>query len=368
MKKRRYTARLLSMAVAANLVFSSLAMPVFSADLSGLETELSTEMQGETETTVSVKETETETREETESQAETVNEMETETQAMTETDSETVTETEVQTETASQEIEKEIESTQEIEAQADVFSARENASAVQAGDPVEITVQNGEVTSKTTSLTVNLSGVPSSGILRVVQLDAGDTYDAGKLNDYTSLHFSVLSRLHTGENVLSLTGAPTPGKQLLVVVRDAGGSIVDYVSSPILVAEEQTEPDPGQEKTPEEILKNTSVTLLKNGEARTENFTQQETSVDVRVKLDDSVDKCWLKICGYAGNTGFDPDSNFNKVLWSGWVTNGFEGTLSFAESQLPLPVGYDIIACLNVRVGDDFYRSSLSQSLEVVD
>lgn len=55
--------------------------------------------------------------------------------------------------------------------------------------------------------------------------------------------------------MLSLTGAPTPGKQLLVVVRDAGGSIVDYVSSPILVAEEQTEPDPGQEKTPEEILK-----------------------------------------------------------------------------------------------------------------
>ena len=153
MKKRRYTAKLLSMAVAANLVFSSLAMPVFSADLSSLETELSTEMQGETETTVSVKETETETREETESQAETVNEMETETQAMTETDSETVTETEVQTETASQETEKETESTQEIEAQADVFSARENASAVQAGDPVEITVQNGEVTSKTTSLT-----------------------------------------------------------------------------------------------------------------------------------------------------------------------------------------------------------------------
>ena len=90
--------------------------------------------------------------------------------------------------------------------------------------------------------------------------------------------------------------------------------------------------------------------------------------MDVRVKLDDSVDKCWLKICGYAGNTGFDPDSNFNKVLWSGWVTNGFEGTLSFAESQLPLPVGYDIIACLNVPVGEDYYRSSLSQSLEVVD
>ena len=49
------------------------------------------------------------------------------------------------------------------------------------------------------------------------------------------------------------------------------------------------------EKTPEEILKNTSVTLMKNGETRTEKFTQQETSVDVRVKLDDSVDKCWLK-------------------------------------------------------------------------
>ena len=112
--------------------------------------------------------------------------------------------------------------------------------------PVEITVQNGEVTSKTTSLTVNLSGVLSSGILRVVQLDAGDTYDAGKLNGYTSLHFSVLELASYGETVpSSYLELPTPGKQLLVVVRDAGGSIVDYVSSPILVAEEQTEPDPG---------------------------------------------------------------------------------------------------------------------------
>lgn len=279
MKKRRYTARLLSMAVAANLVFSSLAMPVFSADLTSLETELSTEMQGETEISseeeasekaASVEETEsqaeTETRDETEmeSQAETgtapeaaaeaeiqteTASEETETQAMTETESETVAETEAQTEMTSQ----------ETEAQTEAVSAKKTTHAVQAADP-------------------------------------------------------------------------------------------------------------GQEKTPEEILKNTSVTLLKNGEARTENFTQQETSVDVRVKLDDFVDKCWLKICGYAGNTGFDPDSNFNRVLWSGWVTNGFEGTLSFAESQLPLPVGYDIIACLNVPVGDDFYRSSLSQSLEVVD
>ena len=258
------------MAVVANLVFSSLAMPVFSADLSSLETELSTEIQGETEAqsteeqgenAVSVKGTklwtETENREETESQAETKtpdeeetesqaetktpDEAETESQAETKRPDETETETQAVTET---EIQTETVSAQETEAQTDAFSAQENVPAVQAADPA-------------------------------------------------------------------------------------------------------------QEKTPEEILKNTSVTLMKNGEVRTENFRQQETSVDVRVKLDSSMDRCWMSICGYAGNTGFDPDSIFNRVLWSGWVTNGFEETLTFAEEQLPLPVGYDVIACLNVPVGD---------------
>lgn len=118
-------------------------------------------------------------------------------------------------------------------------------------------------------------------------------------------------------------------------------------------------------KTPEEILKNTTATLMKNGAARTENFKQSEKSVDVKVQLDDSLEQCYMTIFAYSSNTTFDPDASYNKRLWTGYVQNGQTVTCTFNQE---LPLYHNVIACLNVPVGEDFYRPSNSQALEVVD
>lgn len=118
-------------------------------------------------------------------------------------------------------------------------------------------------------------------------------------------------------------------------------------------------------KTPEEILKNTTATLMKNGAARTENFKQSEKSVDVKVQLDDSLEQCYMTIFAYSSNTTFDPDASYNKRLWTGYVQNGKTVTCTFNQE---LPLYHNVIACLNVPVGEDFYRPSNSQALEVVD
>ena len=119
------------------------------------------------------------------------------------------------------------------------------------------------------------------------------------------------------------------------------------------------------EKTQEEILENTTVTLVKNGETRTENFKQSEKSVDVKVQLDDSLEQCYMTIFAYSSNTTFDPDGSYNKRLWTGYVKNGQTVTCTFNQE---LPLYHNVIACLNVPVGEDFYRPSNSQALEVVD
>ena len=116
---------------------------------------------------------------------------------------------------------------------------------------------------------------------------------------------------------------------------------------------------------PEEILKNTTATLMKNGAVRAENFKQSEKSVDVKVTLDSSLNQCYMTIFAYSSNTTFDPDSSYNKRLWTGYVKNGQTVTCEFNQE---LPLYYNVIACLNVPVGEDFYRPSNSQALEVTD
>ena len=118
-------------------------------------------------------------------------------------------------------------------------------------------------------------------------------------------------------------------------------------------------------KTPEDILKNTTATLMKNGAVRTENFKQSEKSVDVKVTLDSSLNQCYMTIFAYSSNTTFDPDGSYNKRLWTGYVKNGQTVTCEFNQE---LPLYYNVIACLNVPVGEDFYRPSNSQALEVTD
>ena len=130
------------------------------------------------------------------------------------------------------------------------------------------------------------------------------------------------------------------------------------------------EPVPTQKASAESILANCKVDMMQNGQVRTAPFRETETSVDVSVKLDESVPSCYMTIFSYSGNTAFDPDSSFNTRLWQGKVENGTSMTCEFQSSGLPLNPGDKVIACLNVLVdpATDFYRPVNSTPLEVVD
>ena len=141
---------------------------------------------------------------------------------------------------------------------------------------------------------------------------------------------------------------------------DTEKTIYRYSESAVITAADES-----GVKTPEEILKNTTATLMKNGAVRKENFKQSEKSVDVKVTLDSSLKQCYMTIFAYSSNTTFDPDSSYNKRLWTGYVKNGQTVTCEFNQE---LPLYYNVIACLNVPVGEDFYRPSNSQALEVTD
>ena len=384
-----------SMLLAVQLVFTTAGAPVYAT---GIETETVAETETETETAAetqveteieseAAKENETETESETvketkaETEMETASEARTETEFAVETAEETVKENETESETVKETKKKTKKNTKKNtqmepetlkEAETETQTELETAAAeIAQAEPLTVSISSTEITPDTTSITVNLSSVPSMGILRVVQLDAEDVYESSKLNSYKSLHFSIAGSLKAGENTLALTASAEVGKKVLVVLRDSSGSsIVDAVSEPVMATavSQGGGEEPGNTKTPQEILANCAVTLMKDGAERTETFTQDETSVDVQVKLDDSLEDCYMRIIGYAGNTGFDPDSPYNKVLWNGRVKDGELVTCDFNQSLLPLPVGYDVIANLNVKVGEDYYLPCSSQSLEVVD
>ena len=149
-----------------------------------------------------------------------------------------------------------------------------------------------------------------------------------------------------------LNAAPRAGQKLVAVLRDSSGeNPVDYISNAVLVSDNGGNTDEGNKK-PETILANCSVTMMQDGEERTELFKENDSAVDVAVRLDDSIENgCYLTIFAYAGNTAFDADAVQNIRLWSGLVTDGYTGTCNFSSAQLPLKVGYKVIACLNVHV-----------------
>ena len=93
------------------------------------------------------------------------------------------------------------------------------------------------VTPETSTLTVNITNLPSSGIFCIVMMDNSETFDSDKLNNYTSLYFAVLSNLQEGNNTLTLATAPMAGKKLVAVVRDTTATMTDYPSEPIVVSE-----------------------------------------------------------------------------------------------------------------------------------
>lgn len=243
-----------------------------------------------------------------------------------------------------------------------VMTLSVNGISTQAATSSEgIRITDEKITTETTSIHVNLDRVPSLGILKVIQMDADEEYDASKLNtaEYQMLNFSLVANLQEGDNVLTLTTAPSEGMKVLAVLRDASDDNTDYVSNALVV--EKAGSGSEQPTTPEgDISKNCSVKLL-----RTEAFTEADTSVDVEVNLDPSLtDGCYMTIFGYSSNMSFDPDMVYNLRLWSGKVTSGTY-TCTFNQK---LQKYHNVIACLNVPVGEDNYRSVVSQAIEVVD
>lgn len=244
-----------------------------------------------------------------------------------------------------------------------------------ADEGISVTLQTAEITSETSSVSVSLSKVPASGILRVIELDAGENYSSANLNNYKSLHFSVVSTLKEGSNTLALTAKPAAGKKLMVVLRDSTNTETqDYTSSAVTVKAAESggsssggSGDSGQTggKTEAEILKNCGIEILQNGKTRTEKFRETETSSQVKVKLDDSVDQCYMKVYAYPGNAAFDPDGTVNKTLYTKTVTNGETVDCNFKQTLIK---GYKIVACLIVPVGNDNYKTVTSQTLEIVD
>ena len=283
-----------SMLLAAQLAFTTVGAPVYAT---GIETETVAETENETETAAEtqveteieseiVKETEAkteietakETKAETEAETKTVKEAKSKTEAESEavketgfemetedetakeakTEQETVKETRTEPETlkeAETETQTEPETLEEIELETQTELETAAAEIAQA-EPITVSISSTKITPETTSITVNISSVPSMGILRVVQMDAEDVYESSKLNSYKSLHFSSAGSLKAGENTLALTASAEVGKKVLVVLRDSSGSsIVDAVSEPVMatVASQGGGEELGNTKTPQEI-------------------------------------------------------------------------------------------------------------------
>ena len=281
-----------SMLLAAQLAFTTAGAPVYATGIetetvaetetetaaeTQIETEIKSEIVKETEAKTEIEtakeikaETEAETKTEkeakpkTEAKSEAVKEtgfeMETEDETAKEakTEQETVKEIRTERETlkeAETETQTEPETLEEIELETQTELETAAAEIAQA-EPITVSISSTEITPDTTSIIVNISSVPSMGILRVVQLDAEDVYESSKLNSYKSLHFSVAGSLKAGENTLALTASAEVGKKVLVVLRDSSGSsIVDAVSEPVMatVASQGGGEEPGNTKTPQEI-------------------------------------------------------------------------------------------------------------------
>ena len=301
-----------SMLLAAQLVFTTAGAPVYAT---GIETETVAETENETETAAEtqveteieseiVKETEAkteietakETKAETEAETKTVKEAKSKTEAESEavketgfemetedetakeakTEQETVKETRTELETlkeAETETQTEPETLEEIELETQTELETAAAEIAQA-EPITVSISSTKITPETTSITVNISSVPSMGILRVVQMDAEDVYESSKLNSYKSLHFSSAGSLKAGENTLALTASAEVGKKVLVVLRDSSGSsIVDAVSEPVMatVASQGGGEEPGNTKTPQEITE--APRVESDGEMKTTDTT-----------------------------------------------------------------------------------------------
>lgn len=235
-----------------------------------------------------------------------------------------------------------------------------------------ISITTSTITPNTKSIEVTLAQGITAGFAKVIQLDSGEEYDTTKLFSYTDLRGVIgFADLNKGSNTITLTTAPTEGKEVIAVLRDtSSGKMQEYTSAPITVTASGTSSGGDTTKpTQAEILAGCEVTIddFANGK-----ITEDATSLTANVKLHSSVESCYMIVAVYPANTVFDPDSTATKQLYSVRVENGKSYTCNFAESLLPLKVGQKVCAYLNVPVAetknDVFYKQKQSRELTVVD
>ena len=235
-----------------------------------------------------------------------------------------------------------------------------------------ISITTSTITPNTKSVEVTLAQGITAGFAKVIQLDSGEGYDTDKLFDYTDLSGVIgFAALNEGSNTITLTTAPTEGKEVIAVLRDtSSGKMQEYTSTPITVTASGTSSGGDTTKpTQAEILAGCEVTIDGFAEGK---ITEDATSLTANVKLHSSVESCYMIVAVYPANTVFDPDSTATKQLYSARVENGKSYTCNFAESLLPLKVGQKVCAYLHVPVAetknDVFYKQKQSRELTVVD
>ena len=235
-----------------------------------------------------------------------------------------------------------------------------------------ISITTSTITPNTKSVEVTLAQDITTGFAKVIQLDSEEEYDTTKLFSYTGLSDVIgYVALNKGSNTITLTTAPTEGKEVIAVLRDtSSGEMQEYTSAPIMVTASGTSSGGETAKpTQAEILAGCEVTIDDFADGK---ITEDATSLTANVKLHSSVESCYMIVAVYPANTVFDPDSTATKQLYSVRVENGKSYTCNFAESLLPLKVGQKVCAYLNVPVAetknDVFYKQKQSRELTVVD
>lgn len=235
-----------------------------------------------------------------------------------------------------------------------------------------ISITTSTITPNTKSVEVTLAQDITAGFAKVIQLDSGEGYDTDKFFSYTGLSDVIgYAALNEGSNTITLTTAPTEGKEVIAVLRDtSSGEMQEYTSVPITVTASGTSSGGETTKpTQAEILAGCEVTIDGFADGK---ITEDATSLTANVKLHSSVKSCYMIVAVYPANTVFDPDSTATKQLYSARVENGKSYTCNFAGSLLPLKVGQKVCAYLNVPVAetknDVFYKQKQSRELTVVD
>ena len=146
---------------------------------------------------------------------------------------------------------------------------------------VQVTITDDVIAPDAESITVNLTAKPSLGVFKVFALDGSEDFDSSHFFDgtYTELYIAYLfsdTTLSVGDSNLLLNAAPRAGQKLVAVLRDSSGeNPVDYISNAVLVSDNGGNTDEGNKK-PETILANCSVTMMQDGEERTELFKENE--------------------------------------------------------------------------------------------